>query len=117
MSVSGASAAGQFNIQDDYQRALDHLSQNKKIEIIDYFDEPERYDDTLCTVLYKSHVSLRHMQTGQQIIGSSMKVKSQSKARQQAAEHAWYQIESIEQGMVARPFQIQQGRGDCLFIT
>ena len=112
MSVSGTSAAGQFSIQDDYRGALDRLSQNTKIEVIGYFDEPGRYDDTLCTVLHRSHVSLRHMQTGQQVIGSSMKVESQSKARQQAAEHAWYQIESIEQGTL----QIQQGRGDYFLL-
>jgi hypothetical protein len=117
VSVSGAPAAGQCNIPDDCQRALDHMSQNKKIEIISYFDEPGRYDDTLCTMLYRSHVSLKYMQTGQQIIGSSMDVESQSKARQQAAEHAWCQIESIEQGMVAKPLQIQQGRGDyCYYL-
>lgn len=99
-------------MQDNYQEALDRLSQDRKIEIISYFDEPRIYDDTLCTVLYRSHVSLRHMLTGQKIVGSSMDIESQSKAREQAAEHAWYQIESIKQGMVARPLQFQEGRGD-----
>ena len=113
----GSSAVDQYNIPDDYQGALDHLSQNKKIEIIDYFDEPGRYDDTLCTMLYRSHVSLRHIQTGMKVIGSSMDVESKSKARKQAAEHGWCQIDSIERGMVARPLQIQEGRGDYFNTT
>lgn len=55
------------------------------------------------------------MQTGQKIVGSSMDAESQSKAREQAAEHAWCQLQSIEQGKVARTLYVQEGRGDYCY--
>ena len=104
---SGAPVPNQSDVQGDYRSALDQLSQNKKIEILGYFDEHDRYDGT--TMLYRSHVSLKLLQTGQIVVGSSMDVESNIKAREQAAEHAWYQIRNIEQ---KRLLQVQEGRGE-----
>ena len=100
--------------QQDCQGVLDQLSQLGKIKILDYFDEPEKYDGS--RILYKSHVSLIHIQTGQTITGSSVLVESKSKAKNQAAQDAWFQIQGIEQGIVARSLQLQEGKGEyCVF--
>ena len=88
----------------DYQDALNQLSQLKKIIIISYFDEPEKHDGS--RMLYRSHVSLKHIQTGQTLTGSSVYVESRDKAKEQAAQDAWCQIQQ------ARSFQIQEGRGE-----
>ena len=103
----------EVNDVQDYQRVLNQLSQHGKIKILDYFNEPEKHDGS--RMLYRSHVSLVHIQTGQTITGSSVLVESRSKAKDQAAQDAWCHIQGIEQGMVARPLQIQAGRGE-LFV-
>lgn len=97
----------EMNDTQDYQGVLNQL---EKIKILDYFDEPEKHDGS--KMLYKSHVSVVHLQTGQTITGSSELVESKSKARDQAAQDAYHQIQGIEQGIVVSSWQIQAGKGE-----
>ena len=92
------------NRQGYYRGVLNHLSQTKKIEILSYFNEPEKHDGT--RMYYRCHVSLKYLQTKQTITGSSTHVESKSKAQEQAAKDAWSQI----QLMMVAPTRVE-GRG------
>ena len=94
-----------MEVEGYYRGVLNNLSQTKKINIINYFDEPSKHDGK--RMLYRSHVSITFLSTGQAVTGSSNWVESKSKAREQAAEDAYKQIRSIEHVSLRQP----EGRG------
>ena len=93
-----------------YQDALDHLSGVNKIRILGYFDEPPQFDGN--TVVYKTHVSIEHIQNGQTVTGSGSFAANKSEAKEQAAKDAWLQLQEAELSseMTARQLR-QEGRG------
>lgn len=109
-SIPNQSSLDDKNRQGYYRGVLNHLQQTGKIKVHDYFDT-EHFNGT--RIQYKSHVSLRHIQSGKEITGSSCYVQNKSEAREKAAENAYSYILAVEfnMGAVAVPKAAQDGKG------